>query len=217
MKQFRYEAQKNADFIRGILSAATKEDAIEKINEMGLSLIELSEEHAGESKHHILWKKDLASKKTGRLKRIQCHIPVFFRVIEYRGALPNREDLQEKLSTIELKGLMINISPGGVLFGISDPPSISTPNFSSSQEKSFPLETILEAGNIVELCIALPDQEEAVSCTGKLLRIVKKTTTDETTTKDIYHIAVMFMEMSRENHKRIEMFGQSRFASDEAI
>ena len=44
MKQFRYEAKKGMDLVKGILSAETKDGAIDKINDMGLVPVELIEE-----------------------------------------------------------------------------------------------------------------------------------------------------------------------------
>lgn len=48
MKQFRYEAKKGLDSVKGILSAETQNEAIDKINEMGLVPVEVTEEDARE-------------------------------------------------------------------------------------------------------------------------------------------------------------------------
>lgn len=47
MRQFRYEAKKGIELVKGILSAETKEVAIDKINEMGLVPVDLLEEKPG--------------------------------------------------------------------------------------------------------------------------------------------------------------------------
>lgn len=53
MKQFRYEAKKGGDLVKGILSAETKDQAVDKINEMGLVPVELIEEKAGGKKKRV--------------------------------------------------------------------------------------------------------------------------------------------------------------------
>ena len=53
MKQFRYEAKKGRELVKGILSAETKDGAIDKINEMGLVPVELIEEKPDGKQHHI--------------------------------------------------------------------------------------------------------------------------------------------------------------------
>ncbi len=44
MKQFRYEAKNGAELVKGILLAENKENAIDKINDMGLMPVEVAEE-----------------------------------------------------------------------------------------------------------------------------------------------------------------------------
>jgi type II secretory pathway component PulF len=54
MRQFRYEAKKGRDLVKGILSAETKDEAIDKINEMGLVPVDLIEEESGGRQRHVL-------------------------------------------------------------------------------------------------------------------------------------------------------------------
>ena len=54
MKQFRYEAKKGRDLVKGILLAETKDGAIDKINEMGLVPVELVEEAPGGKQRRVL-------------------------------------------------------------------------------------------------------------------------------------------------------------------
>ncbi|HOW59973.1 MAG TPA: type II secretion system F family protein [Candidatus Omnitrophota bacterium] len=54
MKQFKYEAKKGMDLVKGILSAETKDEAIDKINEMGLIPVELEEEISVEPDSPVL-------------------------------------------------------------------------------------------------------------------------------------------------------------------
>jgi type II secretory pathway component PulF len=51
MKQFRYEAKKGLDLVKGVLFAETKDSAIDKVNEMGLVPVELVEEKHGEAQN----------------------------------------------------------------------------------------------------------------------------------------------------------------------
>ena len=53
MKQFRYEAKKGRELVKGILSAETKDGAIDKINEMGLVPVELIEEKPDGKQRHV--------------------------------------------------------------------------------------------------------------------------------------------------------------------
>jgi type II secretory pathway component PulF len=54
MRQFRYEAKKGRDLVKGILSAETKDGAIDKINEMGLVPVELIEEKPSGKQSRVL-------------------------------------------------------------------------------------------------------------------------------------------------------------------
>jgi type II secretory pathway component PulF len=53
MKQFRYEAKKGKDLVKGILSAETQAEAIDKVNEMGLVPVELTEEKSGGKQRRV--------------------------------------------------------------------------------------------------------------------------------------------------------------------
>ena len=53
MRQFRYEAKKGEELVKGILSAETKDGAIDKINEMGLVPVELIEEKTGGKQNRV--------------------------------------------------------------------------------------------------------------------------------------------------------------------
>ena len=53
MKQFKYEAKKGLTRVKGILSAETKDEAIDKINEMGLVPVELVEERDGGKQNRV--------------------------------------------------------------------------------------------------------------------------------------------------------------------
>lgn len=65
MRQFRYEAKKGMDLVKGILSAETKDEAIDKINEMGLVPVELIEEKADGKKNRVFGEIRVASFKGG--------------------------------------------------------------------------------------------------------------------------------------------------------
>lgn len=65
MKQFRYEAKKGMDLVKGILSAETKDEAIDKINGMGLVPVELIEEKPGEKKSRVFGEIRAASFRGG--------------------------------------------------------------------------------------------------------------------------------------------------------
>ena len=63
MRQFRYQAKKGLDLVTGILSAETKDDAIDKVNEMGLVPVELVEEDSEGKQSHVFGEMAAASFK----------------------------------------------------------------------------------------------------------------------------------------------------------
>lgn len=65
MKRFRYEAKKGVELVKGILSAETKEEAIDSINEMGLVPVELLEERSGGKQRRVFNDIKMASFKSG--------------------------------------------------------------------------------------------------------------------------------------------------------
>ncbi|HNX69509.1 MAG TPA: type II secretion system F family protein [Candidatus Omnitrophota bacterium] len=66
MKQFRYQAKKGTAHTKGILSAETKDAAIDKINEMGLVPVELVEEGVQGQKNLVFSEVDLLLSKVGK-------------------------------------------------------------------------------------------------------------------------------------------------------
>lgn len=66
MSQFRYEAKRGKDLIKGILSADTKDAAIDKIIEMGLVPVELFEEKGGGKQSRVLGRNQARSLKSSR-------------------------------------------------------------------------------------------------------------------------------------------------------
>lgn len=65
MRQFRYQAKKGLDLVKGILSAETKDDAIDKVNEMGLVPVELLEEDSEGRQNHVFGEVATSSFKGG--------------------------------------------------------------------------------------------------------------------------------------------------------
>lgn len=65
MKQFRYEAKKGMELVKGILSAETKDEAIDKINEMGLVPVDLVEEKTGGKQSRVFGEIKTVSFKGG--------------------------------------------------------------------------------------------------------------------------------------------------------
>lgn len=63
MRQFKYEAKKGIDLVKGILSAETKDEAIDRINEMGLVPVELIEDGDGLAKGSVLSSTEAFSQK----------------------------------------------------------------------------------------------------------------------------------------------------------
>lgn len=74
MKQFRYEAKKGKELVKGILSAETKDEAIDKINEMGLVPVELVEEKTGGKQSRVF-----REIRTGSFKGGGHAVAVFYR------------------------------------------------------------------------------------------------------------------------------------------
>jgi type II secretory pathway component PulF len=66
MRQFRYQAKRGLDLVKGILSAETKDDAIDKVNEMGLVPVELIEEDSEGRQNHVFGKMAASSFKGER-------------------------------------------------------------------------------------------------------------------------------------------------------
>lgn len=74
MGQFRYEAKRGKELVKGILSAESKEEAIDKINEMGLVPVELIEEQSGGKQSRVF-----GDVKASFFKRGGHAIAVFYR------------------------------------------------------------------------------------------------------------------------------------------
>ncbi len=63
MRQFRYQAKKGLDLVKGILSAETKDAAIDKVNEMGLIPVELVEEDSNGKQNQVFGEMAVSSFK----------------------------------------------------------------------------------------------------------------------------------------------------------
>lgn len=216
MKLYRYEAKRDSNIIRGILYAKSKVEATSKITEMGLEEIKLLEEHPGLLELEGSSLKDFWPKKIGRLKRVPCRAPIFFRTLEYRGPLPETAKVQEKICKIQLQGMIENIGPGGVFFMISTRDLFKNELFASSENATL-IDVILEPGNLLELETRLSGQEEAVLCVGKVLRLVKEIESEEIDGVLRFYAAVMFTKMSLLDRERLLAFHSSWSSGNETV
>ncbi|HOW59972.1 MAG TPA: PilZ domain-containing protein [Candidatus Omnitrophota bacterium] len=195
MKQFKYEAKKGADLVKGILTAESREDAILMIREMGFDFLALMDDERGDHWDKFLTGLDLFSqKKAGRQKRIPCNIPFIFRVLEYHGDRSLIKDDKEKLSQLVFEGFVKNVSEGGILF--------ETSGQLQSQEKKpaeqlapFSVLDILEPGNVLALRINLSNGDASVECTARILRLIQANHESGHCCVP-FHIAVVFLKIS---------------------
>lgn len=74
MKQFKYEAKKGVELVKGVLFAETKDEAIDKVNELGLVPVDLVEENPEEKQDRIHGKM-----KAVPFKRAGHAVTIFYR------------------------------------------------------------------------------------------------------------------------------------------
>jgi len=82
MKQYRYEAKKGRELVKGILSAETKDGAIDRINEMGLVPVELIEEKSDGQQNRVFGEMKAASFGGGGSQAISVFYRQFGRLLK---------------------------------------------------------------------------------------------------------------------------------------
>ena len=141
-----------------------------------------------------------------------------FRVVDYKSSIPAVQKFGEKLTKIEFVGHIENLGPGGVLFTASEqsfPINENVDGFGKTKAAVFAGE-ILEAGNILDLRIDLPDEAKPVECMAKILRVVRVAEAVALESRFNYHVAGLFLVIHSVDRSRLEKFC-SQQGSDETI
>ena len=211
MPQFRYRAQKGLSFIKGLLSAETREDANDSIIGMGFTLIEMNEEKPGGKTRHSPEGLIPPISKSGRqCRRIASNFPLAFHISEYGGSSRLILETINPLEKVEFQGHEKDISLGGICFSV---PGNQVPfeNFKKAWG-DFPLEEILEPGSILELKMVLPGGKGPGDCVvhAKIVRVVYSS---GATGERLFLVGAVFLPMEGENKKRLIAFCEARIGN----
>ena len=150
-----------------------------------------------------------------KYKRIQCHLPIFYRIVHYKGTLPKVQKLKDKLAVVDFEGFTENVSAGGVLFKIYDQ---KLPQEVTGAAQVTVGET-LEGGEILDFLIHLPDQENPVECVVKVLRVIRSQEIKIPLVKadKLLSVATLFLAIDSIDRSRLEKFCQSHQAPDDTV
>lgn len=149
-----------------------------------------------------------------RFTRLRCRLPVLYRVVEYSVNRPSLDKIKETISKFEFGGFIANISPGGILFMTSDHP-MPQQGLALDQASPVSIGDALEAGNVLELKINLPDLGMPVECIAKILRVIRLVENERTPHSFAYHVAMMFLAISSLDRNHLEKFCQHLTESGE--
>lgn len=150
-----------------------------------------------------------------KYKRIQCHLPIFYRIVHYKGSLAKVQEIKNKLAVVDFEGFTENISAGGVLFKIYDqllPSEVAG-------AASITVGETLEGGEILDFLIHLPDQDRPIECVVKVLRIVRSQEIKIPLVKAdrLLSVATLFLAIDSIDRSRLEKFCQTHRAPDDTI
>lgn len=150
-----------------------------------------------------------------KYKRITCHLPVFYRLIHFKGNASKVQKLKDKLAVVDFEGFTENVSAGGVLFKIYDQ---KLPAEVTGGAQVTIGET-LEGGEILDFLIHLPDQDNPVECVVKVLRIVRSQEVKVPLVKadKLLSVATLFLAIDSIDRSRLEKFCQTHRAPDDAV
>ncbi len=125
MRQFRYQAKKGLDLVKGILSAETKDEAIDKVNEMGLVPVELIEENSEGKQDHVFGDAAISSfkgeghavavfyRQFGRLLRSGVPLLPALVLVAEQSANPKLQPVLEALKEQVRQGNPLSVSMAG--------------------------------------------------------------------------------------------------------
>ena len=127
----------------------------------------------------LLAASQLSSRGTGapftnlrKFQRVRCDVPVTFRILEYKGAVPLNAQAKAKLAAFEFQGRARDLSAGGIYFLIDDPKINEATT--GIEAGPYALGRTFESGSILDLKIMLQDGGKPVVCMAmvKILRVV---------------------------------------------
>ena len=208
MRQFRYQAKKGSDFIKGILFSGTKDEAAESISGMGFTLVDLSEEAISKGLSGP-WGENIAMrfKKGRQCRRVASHLPLRFRLVEYHGASRNVFEAIAPLSRLEFQGKEKDIGLGGISFSVC-----GHGFFPEDFRKTWGdilLEEIFEPGSILELKMALSGMEGSDDCIVKV-QIVREVYPAEATSGASCLVGAVFLPMDDASRQQLVAFCEAR-------
>lgn len=193
--------KQNDSEIKAQAKKAKDSDAPEKFTEL-----------SKENSKKIFSEKDFMDLR--KFKRIRCRIPVFFRVIDFRGKTSGKN--REKIAQFEFGGVIENMCPGGIFF-ITPDRSIQKGESGAPNEMWYFLNDALEAGNVLDLKVSLPEREKPIECMAKILRVVQTVEDKEKHEEPSYNVALMFLAINSVDRAFLEKFCQSQAVSDETV
>ena len=189
-----------------IAQASKKESAGREFFEAGLSSRDSQDANISEKEFVDLRK----------FKRVRCRVPVLYRVIEFRGRSPRDEAIKKRIIQFEFGGVIENICPGGIFFMTPDR-SLEKSTVPAQHEMWKFLDDALEAGNVLELKINLPDRESPVECMARILRVMHSAEGKKNDEDPSYSVAMMFLAINSVDRNSLEKFCQAQAVSDETI
>ncbi len=212
MKQFRYQAKKGSDLIKGILFSETEEDAAESISGMGFSMTEMTEVMMNQRQKENLGEMLLVRFKKGRqCRRIASNSPLAFHVVEYGGSSRLLLPLIGPLLKLEFQGHEKDFSPGGVCFSVADPQR-SFEDF-KKEWGDFSLADVLEPGSILEIKTVLTGGKGPEDFIAKvqIIRVVYSAEAAVQGGERSVLVGAIFLPMNAENRKLLTAFFETSF------
>lgn len=141
-----------------------------------------------------------------KFQRVTCEVPLSFKIIDYKGAMPLSRAAMEKLATLEFQGNTRDISAGGIYFSVLDQKLKS--DKSGGDHDEFSLSQSLESGSVLEMKIILSDGDKPVNCMAmaKILRVTHSSKVSENAKEPFCRVGAAFLAINSEDRQRLMKF-----------
>ncbi|MGI6241054.1 MAG: ATPase, T2SS/T4P/T4SS family [Candidatus Omnitrophota bacterium] len=150
-----------------------------------------------------------------KFQRLSCEVPVFFKIVDYKGEDARIIQAKKELMQVEFEGVSRDLSAGGIYFSVLDQPI--TDKIGAIEGPAILLWESLEVGSVLDIRILLPKGEKPVRCMAKICRVFRSMGQASSGVTAWCRIGLSFLALDSDDRHRLMKFSKINAESNEPV
>lgn len=150
-----------------------------------------------------------------KFQRLTCEVPVFFKIVDYKGGDARIIQAKKELMQVEFEGVSRDLSAGGIYFSVLDQPI--TDKIGAIEGPVILLWESLELGSILDVRILLPKGEKPVRCMAKVCRVFRSMGQANSGVAAWCRIGLSFLALDSDDRHRLMKFSKTNAEFNEPV